>query len=82
MSNKSHRNTLIALGIVLVGLGLLIGPAANWLQVQESDLPLGQRPDAIYLVAGAHAQKQRVAGAVACLRSLQREGLAMPPVLI
>jgi cellulose synthase/poly-beta-1,6-N-acetylglucosamine synthase-like glycosyltransferase len=82
MSNRSHRGTLIVLGMVLVGIALLIGPAASWLQMRKSGMPTGQRPDAIYLVAGAHAQKQRVEAAVACLRAFQHEGVVMPPVLI
>lgn len=43
---------------------LLAGPAATWLQRSDMILAADERPDAVYLVAGARAQNLRV-GAVA-----------------
>ena len=67
---RARKSIVMAVAGLALLVGLLAGPAATWLQAREARLPAGDRPDALYLVAGARDQSRRVAALAALFVAL------------
>lgn len=75
------KTALVLVTLLAIGICVLAGPVANWLQMRERVIPTEEQVDVLYLVCGARSQHRRLYAMLEYLAGLPDEN-GLPLLLV